>query len=269
MPDRIAARIEVPAAWRRIEFISDLHLALETPRTFDAWRDYLLGTRADAVFILGDLFEAWVGDDSRFEGFEAQGAAVLREASARKRLYFMVGNRDFLLGEEMLADCGVQGLVDPTLLIAFGERALLTHGDAWCIDDQNYQKFRQQVRNPAWKAQVLSRPLAERRLLARNLRSESERAASEHMGEWSDVDRPTALDWLDANDAPTLVHGHTHRPATEALAPARTRHVLSDWDFDHVGASGAHSSRGDVLRWQASGWSRLSPAEAASDTSAG
>ncbi|HEY9238893.1 MAG TPA: UDP-2,3-diacylglucosamine diphosphatase, partial [Burkholderiaceae bacterium] len=170
---RALREIAAPAAWQRIDFISDLHLSAETPRTFDAWEAYLLGTRADAVFILGDLFEAWIGDDSRHDGFEARGAAVLAAAAARRPVYFMVGNRDFLVGDDMLTACGVQALEDPTLLRAFGARTLLTHGDAWCLGDLEYQQFRRQVRDPAWQAQVLKRPLAERRLMARGLRSES------------------------------------------------------------------------------------------------
>jgi len=249
--------IDAPPAWRRIDFISDLHLAEDTPRGFKAWRDYLLHTRADAVFILGDLFEAWVGDDARHEGFEAQGAAVLSAAAARRPLFFMVGNRDFLLGDAMLAACGVQGLVDPTVLTAFGARVLLSHGDAWCIADVEYQRFRRQVRDPAWQAQVLARPLAERRALARNLRSESERKASEHQGDWADVDTPTALQWLGRTRSSTLVHGHTHRPATQSLAPGFERHVLTDWDLDHGG-----TPRAEVLRWERGGWSRLAPADA-------
>jgi UDP-2,3-diacylglucosamine hydrolase len=249
--------IVAPAAWRRIDFISDLHLAEDTPRAFELWRDYLLNTSADAVFILGDLFEAWVGDDSRLDGFEARGAAVLTEAAARRPVFFMVGNRDFLLGAEMLAACGVEGLNDPTVLDAFGERALLTHGDAWCIGDLDYQQFRAQVRNPAWQAQVLARPLTERRLMARNLRSESERRMSEHQGEWFDVDTSTALRWMTQARSPTLIHGHTHRPARQSLAPGFVRHVLSDWDLDHHGAP-----RAEVLRWEPGRWTRLSPVDA-------
>jgi UDP-2,3-diacylglucosamine hydrolase len=254
-----------PPSWRCIDFISDLHLAEDTPRAFAAWRDYLLGTRAEAVFILGDLFEAWVGDDARHEGFEARGAAVLTEAAARRSLFFMVGNRDFLVGAEMLAACGVVGLDDPTVLSAFDERVLLTHGDAWCLADVAYQAFRRQVRDPAWQAQVLARPLAERRLMARSLRSESERLAAEQQGEWFDVDAPTAMRWMTEADTPTLVHGHTHRPETGALAPGLLRHVLSDWDLDHAGAP-----RAEVLRWQRGGrWVRLTPAQAiASGTAA-
>jgi UDP-2,3-diacylglucosamine hydrolase len=247
-----------PPSWRCIDFISDLHLAENTPHGFAAWRDYLLHTSADAIFILGDLFEAWVGDDARHEGFEARGASVLAQAAAQRSLAFMVGNRDFLLGGEMLAACGVLALNDPTVLSAFGERVLLSHGDAWCIADVAYQRFRRQVREPAWQAQVLARPLAERRVLARSMRSESERKAAEHQGEWFDVDRATALHWMREADAPTLVHGHTHRPATEALAPGFVRHVLSDWELDH-----GPLPRAEVLRWQPGHWARLAPADAA------
>ena len=254
---RASREIVVPAAWQRIDFISDLHLANDTPRGLEAWRSYLLNTNADAAFILGDLFEVWVGDDARHKGFEAQGAEVLTAAAARCKLFFMVGNRDFLLGDEMLAACGVEGLPDPTVLSAFGERVLLTHGDAWCIGDLPYQQFRAQVRNPAWQAQVLARPLAERRLMARSLRSESERASAAHEGEWFDVDTPTALRAMSENDTPTLVHGHTHRPATETLAPGRVRHVLSDWELDHVPAP-----RAEVMRWEPGRWTRLAPGDA-------
>ena len=253
MPHEVAA----PANWQRIDFISDLHLADDTPCCFESWRDFMLATTADAVFILGDLFEAWVGDDSRFEGFEARCAAVLTEASARRKLFFMVGNRDFLLGPEMLKACGVEGLPDPTVLTAFGQRALLTHGDAWCLGDRSYQRFRNEVRNPLWQAQVLSRPLAERRSMARALRSESERAFAEHRGEWFDVDKPTALRTMLDSNALLLVHGHTHRPASELLTPAGTRHVLSDWALDH-----GKVPRAEIMRWQNGNWTRLAPCDA-------
>jgi UDP-2,3-diacylglucosamine hydrolase len=256
-----AATLELiaPPAWRCIDFISDLHLAEDTPQAFASWRDYLLHTRADAIFILGDLFEAWVGDDARHEGFEARAAAVLTEAAARRPIAFMVGNRDFLLGSDMLAACGVRGLPDPTVLAAFGERVLLSHGDVWCIGDVEYQRFRAQVRSPAWQAQVLAQPLAQRRALARNMRSESERRAAEHRGgEWFDVDTATALRWMAETHAHTLVHGHTHRPATQTLAPGFVRHVLSDWALD-----GDTPPRAEVMRWQAGGWSRIAPSDAA------
>lgn len=249
--------ITAPADWRCIDFISDLHLADDTPIAFATARDYLLETPADAVFILGDLFEAWVGDDARHAGFEALGAAALKAAASKRAVFFMVGNRDFLLGTEMLAACDLKGLHDPCVLAAFGERVLLSHGDAWCLGDVEYQQFRTRVRDPLWQAQVLSRPLPERRLMARGLRSESERKAAEHVGEWADVDTPTALRSMADQKAPTLVHGHTHRPATEALATGLVRHVLSDWDLDH-----ATPARAEVLRWEPGHWTRLDPAAA-------
>jgi UDP-2,3-diacylglucosamine hydrolase len=254
----LSCKVDAPPSWRRIDFISDLHLASDTPLGFKVWREYLSGAAADAVFILGDLFEAWVGDDARHEGFEAEGTEVLKQAAARLPIFFMVGNRDFLLGAEMLADCGVRGLDDPCVLEAFGERVLLTHGDSWCVQDVAYQRFRTQVRSPAWQSQVLARPLPERRLMAQAMRSESERAACEQAGGGFDVDSPTALRWLAHHRSTTLVHGHTHRPGSSELAPNVVRHVLSDWDLDHSLAQ----PRAEVMRWSEGHWTRLKPAEA-------
>lgn len=237
--------------WQRIEFISDLHLRKSEPQTFDAWQQYFDSTRADAVLILGDLFEAWVGDDSRSSGFEAQCAQVLREASAARCIAFMQGNRDFLLGAEMLRDSGVTALPDPTVLLAFGQRVLLSHGDALCIDDTAYQAFRQQVRSAAWQQDFLSRPLAQRRALARQMRDASERnQQGQSPGPWSDVDPATALAWLRAAGCNILVHGHTHRPASGSVAPGCVRHVLSDWDM--------HSAppRAQVLELTTAGFAR-------------
>jgi len=249
------AELIAPPTWRTIDFISDLHLADDTPHGFDAWAAYLGSTGADAVFMLGDLFEAWIGDDSRHSGFEARCVDVLSAASRRIELAFMVGNRDFLLGAEMLAACGVRQLADPTVLTAFGRRLLLSHGDALCLSDVAYQQLRRTVRQPAWQAAALAQPLAARRALARQMRDESHRhQANQPAGEWFDVDRGAALAWMQAADAPDFIHGHTHRPGSELLAPGFTRHVLSDWEFDHT-----VTPRADVLRWQAGGLSRLSP----------
>jgi UDP-2,3-diacylglucosamine hydrolase len=250
--------LDVPPWWQSIDFISDLHLAEDTPRAFEAWGEYLLHTAADAVFILGDLFEAWVGDDARHDGFEARGASVLTRAASRRALYFMVGNRDFLLGQEMLDACGVQALPDPVVVQAFGDRVLLSHGDAWCIDDLDYQKFRRQVRDPDWQAKGLKLPLAVRRAVAQSMRSQSELKAAQNDGLSFDVDAPTALRHMSQASTHTLVHGHTHRPGTQTLAPGFVRHVLSDWDLDH-----AAPGRAEVLRWRADGWTRLAPSDAA------
>lgn len=252
------ATLVAPDHWRAIDFISDLHLTAALPRTVELWSDYLLRTQADAVFILGDLFETWVGDDARSEGFEARGAEVLKSAAALRPIAFMVGNRDFLLGAAMLEACGMTRLEDPTLLCAFGDKALLTHGDALCLGDVPYQQFRRIVRDPAWQRDFLQRPLSERRSLARALRDESERhKATQPTASWVDVDIAAALATLRTAGAATMIHGHTHRPGSEALAPGLWRHVLSDWDVDDPTAP-----RAQVLRWQLGGLTRLTPLDA-------
>jgi UDP-2,3-diacylglucosamine hydrolase len=248
---------QAPAHWRAIDFISDLHLAENTPRTFAAFAAHLRGTDADAVVILGDLFEVWVGDDARHAGFEADCAQVLADATARIVVAFMAGNRDFLVGADLLDACGVRHLPDPTLLEAFGERVLLTHGDALCLSDTPYQQFRALVRSPEWQRDFLARSLPERRRIARGYREESQQNKM-RKGTWTDVDKPAALAWLQAAQSRRVVHGHTHMPADETIAPGVVRHVLSDWDLDDAGSP----PRAQVLRWQASGFARVAPVAA-------
>lgn len=238
-----------PAHWRCVEVHSDVHLHTDEPETAAWWAHYLSHTRADAVVVLGDLFEVWIGDDSlrqagdTGQAFLARCASQLRALSARRPLYIMVGNRDFLLGAEAMQAFGAQALHDPTVL-AFGpQRWLLSHGDAWCLDDTDYQRFRSEVRSPPWQRQFLSRPLAERAAIARGLRAGSEaRKAMQAMH--ADVDDATALDWLRRSASQTLVHGHTHQPADHGWAgqPGLRRMVLSDWD------ARAQPPRGEVLR---------------------
>ena len=220
--------------WRCIDLLSDVHLHADMPRTFTAWRQHLLHTPADAVLILGDLFEVWVGDDAMAGIFESACVAVLREASRTKALAFLSGNRDFLVGDALLAATGMQRLADPTVLTAFGQRWLLSHGDAMCLADTAYQQFRQQVRSTSWQQAFLAQPLAAREQQARAMRE----ASAAHQAElgparWSDVDDGAAAQWLAAAGCSTLVHGHTHRPAVHALPGGGVRHVLGDWDFDH------------------------------------
>jgi UDP-2,3-diacylglucosamine hydrolase len=262
-PDAPAAReLRADPAWRAIDFISDLHLSEDTPRTFEAWRRYLLGTAADAVLILGDLFEAWIGDDARHEGFEARCAAVLKQTAARRWIGFMHGNRDFMVGAALLGDCGVHALPDPTVIDAFGRRILATHGDALCLADTEYQAFRRVVRDPAWQAAQLARPLEQRRALARQMRERSEGMHAQRApADWVDVDADAAARWLAAARTDTMVHGHTHRPADERWPNGATRHVLSDWELDH----GVSTPRAQVLRWQRDGLRRIAPDEALAD----
>jgi UDP-2,3-diacylglucosamine hydrolase len=230
--------VEVHAedGWRSIEFISDLHLSESTPHTVAGFARYLAQTDADAVFILGDLFEVWVGDDARQDGFEASCAELLASAACQRTIGFMHGNRDFLVGLGFLKSCGVMAMADPTVLTAFGQRMLLTHGDALCLGDTDYQAFRAQVRSDAWQSAFLGRTLPARRQIARELRERS-RARHRHRkaGEWCDVDTAAAVQWLHLCGAPVMVHGHTHQPGSEELSPAHTRHVLSDWHLERDG----------------------------------
>lgn len=252
------AEVNALPAWRCIDFISDLHLGADTPETFAAWAAYLQGTLADAVFILGDLFEVWVGDDARLDGFESRCAEVLTKAAQQRHIGFMVGNRDFLVGTRMLSACGVTALADPCVLTALGQRLLLTHGDALCLADTEYQAFRTLVRSAAWQTDFLSKSLEARRRFARDVRNQSEmrKKGQPSPASWVDIDTPAALDWLRQANARTLIHGHTHRPATETLGDGCVRLVLSDWDLDHP------PLRAEVLRLSAAGLARLSLDEA-------
>lgn len=202
--------------------------------------------------MLGDIFEVWIGDDTRFEPFETQCTSLLATASRRLELFFMAGNRDFLVGAQMLAACGIQALNDPTVLVAFGQRWLLSHGDSLCLADLPYQIFRSQVRSPAWREQFLAQPPEVRRALAREMRAASQ-AQQAQTSDWFDLDTSACLQLLERTRCHTLIHGHTHRPAVHALGKNLQRHVLSDWDFE------AAIPRGDVLRLSIDGPLRLHP----------
>jgi UDP-2,3-diacylglucosamine hydrolase len=243
-----------PAAWRVIDFISDLHLAENTPRTFEAWAAHLRHTQADAVFILGDLFEMWVGDDMAERGFEARCVELLREAAATKTVAFMAGNRDFLVGDAILKASGILRLQDPTVVNAFGTRALVSHGDALCIGDTAYQRYRSVVRRPAVRRAFLALPPSWRHAIGRAARRRSETLHTPGLGALIDVNSAAATGWLQAARAPTLIHGHTHAPASHDLAPGVVRHVLSDWELDT-----GHLTRAEVLRWDAQGFARIAP----------
>ncbi|MDM0103927.1 UDP-2,3-diacylglucosamine diphosphatase [Variovorax sp. J22R24] len=246
------AEIVAPAGWRTVDLISDLHLQASDAATFGAWQGYLETTPADAIFILGDLFEVWIGDDAAtLPGFEAQCAEVLHTAAARRPIYFMHGNRDFLVGAAFAAQCGLTLIEDPTVLALHDRRWLLSHGDALCLDDTDYLRFRAQVRTPAWKEAVLARPMEERRALARSVRAQSEDRKQSPGMVWADVDADAARDWLRQANATTLVHGHTHKPATHSLGDGLDRIVLSDWDVT------AHPARAQLLCISSAGAKRV------------
>lgn len=244
--------IDAEPGWTAIDFISDLHLSETMPRTFTAWARHMQYTPADAVLLLGDLFEVWVGDDMRSLPFERRCADVLAECASRRQVAFMAGNRDFLVGSTMLRECGVMGLPDPAVLDAWGQRVLLSHGDALCLADTEYQAFRAQVRSPAWQRDFLAKPLAERVALAAEMRRRSQQRRMGGADAMADVDAATAVRWMHAMGAPELVHGHTHRPGSETLAPGYRRHVLSDWDLDDPSAR-----RAEVLRLTRDGFRRI------------
>lgn len=241
---RLAATVQV------VDFVSDLHLSAAMPRTTEAFLAYLAHTPADALVLLGDVFEAWVGDDLLTQPFEAAVAAALHAASQRMPIGLMVGNRDFLLGAAFHAAAGTQPLTDPSVLEAFGQRLLLTHGDALCVADAPYQQFRAQVRTPAWQQAFLARPLTERQALARGMRDASQ-AHQQGQASYADADPDLATRWLADAGAAVLIHGHTHRPGSGPFASGQ-RHVLSDWDLDH-------GQRAEVLRWTAAGLARRQP----------
>lgn len=243
--------LAAPAQWRQVDLLSDLHLGPDTPGTLARLGRHLAETPADAVLLLGDIFEVWVGDDARQQPFEAGVVHLLRQASERLGLFFMHGNRDFLVGTDMLAACGMTALPDPTVLDAFGQRWLLVHGDAQCLDDAGYQTWRATSRSAAWQADFLAKPLAERQAFGRQARAQSRAAqAAQLMG--MDLDAEACRALLREAGATTMIHGHTHRPGEHDLGDRLKRVVLSDWDFD------ATPPRGDVIRLSAAGLQRLS-----------
>lgn len=244
--------LAAPSHWRTVDLLSDLHLQASEPGTVAAWRHYLQTTPADALFILGDLFEVWVGDDALDDpgSFESRACALLQAASRQRALFFLHGNRDFLIGPGFARRTGATLLQDPTVLVWQGQRLLLSHGDALCLQDVDYQRFRVQARSAQWQEHFLAQPLEQRRTQARGIRAESE-ARKQSGAVYADVDGPAAIAWLQAADASTLIHGHTHRPAEHTLAPHLRRVVLSDWD------AAAHPPRADVLRLTPQGLERV------------
>jgi UDP-2,3-diacylglucosamine hydrolase len=249
------ALLQAPAHWQLLDFIADLHLQAGDEATFGAWRDFMQRTQADAVFILGDLFEVWVGDDAidsddQGDDFAARCAQILAAAAQRLSIFFMHGNRDFLLGADFAAACNMKLLDDPTVLEFAGARWLLSHGDALCLQDSDYMKFRALVRNPAWQQNFLERPLAERQATGRQMRSQSQEHKSAGMARGEllvDLDNEATRECLHDSAANTLIHGHTHRPGEHDLGHGMRRIVLSDWD------ASTSPPRASVLRLSAAG----------------
>lgn len=217
-------------------FISDLHLAEERSMVSQALFDFLSGParRADALYILGDLFDAWPGDDDIDCPFHQEVCRRLRSVSeAGVSLFFLPGNRDFLAGEGLARACAMTLLADPTLTRIEGLPVLLMHGDTLCTGDVAYQAYRRMVRDPGWQESFLAKPLAERKRLIGELRNRSEASKRGKDADVMDVNPQAVDEALRRFGYPLLIHGHTHRPARHCHRVddrACQRWVLPDWE---------------------------------------
>ena len=216
-------------------FISDLHLSEERPHTTAAFLAFLAekAIACEQLYILGDFFDAWIGDDDD-RPLAAEIANALRKISDHGvQVFFQHGNRDFLLGDTYAARCGMQLLPELCVIEHACRRYLLAHGDQFCTQDAAYQQFRELVRNPEWQRDFLAKPLTERRAIAAQLRAKSKEANSIKAEDIMDVTPSEIETALVANQCGSLIHGHTHRPARHTLAlpdgSTAERIVLSDW----------------------------------------
>jgi UDP-2,3-diacylglucosamine hydrolase len=216
-------------------FISDLHLSEERPAANERFIDFLesKARAAQALYILGDLFEYWIGDDDLEAPFNAVMAGMLRGVSQRGvGLYVMHGNRDFLIGERFCAATGARLLPDPSVHDFSGTKTLLVHGDTLCTDDHDYQAWRRVARSPQWQREFLGKPREERRLLILGLREKSKAVIEAKPADIMDVNQDAVAGVLLRHGVDRLVHGHTHRPGRHRLdleGRARERWVLPDW----------------------------------------
>lgn len=218
-------------------FISDLHLSEDTPHTLAAFDALLAGPArgVEALYILGDLFEYWAGDDDDTPLARHVAAGLRALSDEGIRVHFLAGNRDFLLGTAYAASAGMDLLMEPTMIELGGKPVLLSHGDPLCTDDQAYQDYRAMVRAPAWQAGFLAKPLSERRAFIEHLRQRSQQANREKSMEIMNVSASAVERLLRAHGFPTLIHGHTHRPARHVHhvdGRECVRWVLPDWHDD-------------------------------------
>lgn len=217
-------------------FISDLHLSHEHPSSTALFLNFAEHTapQAEALYILGDLFEYWAGDDDLDTPFHQHITGVLRALSEQgTRIFIMHGNRDFLMSEKLANTCHATLLSDPTLLDLYGTPTLLTHGDMLCTDDAAYQQFRHMVRSAEWRTQFLAQALTQRKQQIEQLRSQSEQAKRVKAMNIMDVNCDAVNELLRQNNYPRLIHGHTHRLAKHLHHlddHTCERWVLGDWD---------------------------------------
>jgi UDP-2,3-diacylglucosamine hydrolase len=228
-------------------FISDLHLDSSRPEVTECFLNFLkdAAEKADALYILGDLFEVWIGDDDPDPHHQTIIDALREFTTARRPCYFMRGNRDVLIGRRFCAEARAQLLEEMTIIQLYDERILLLHGDELCTDDRAYQKFRRQARSPTWRALFLSMPLGARRWLSTRIRRRSTTMTALKPEDITDVNQETVEEVMREHRVKILLHGHTHRPGIHQFTldgrPA-TRIVLGDW-----------YEQGSVLEWGADG----------------
>ncbi|MBT8101859.1 MAG: UDP-2,3-diacylglucosamine diphosphatase [Gammaproteobacteria bacterium] len=228
-------------------FISDLHLEASKPEIGEQFLNFLEGeaTQADGLYILGDLFESWVGDDDPNPHYTVMKGAIRELVDSGVPVFFMHGNRDFMIGEDFAKETGVTLLGDPEAIEMHGAKVLLSHGDALCIDDVQYQQVRLMTRNPEWQAMMRAKPLDERMAFAEKAREQS-REYNDSVGEdIMDVNQDAVVGTFRTRDVDILLHGHTHRPAVHEVDlkdRTATRIVLGDW-----------YEQGSVVRWDENG----------------
>lgn len=215
-------------------FISDLHLDPARPAIAAQFERFLedIAPRSEALYILGDLFEYWVGDDGLALPFPARIAESLRPLAARVPVRFMHGNRDFMVAQGFADATATRIIADPAVIDLYGRPTLLMHGDTLCTDDKPYQAFRAQVRDPAWQRAALARPIAERLAIAQGMRAESEGANQAKAMDIMDVSRDAVERAFEESGCDVMIHGHTHRPGRHQYRVAgreRVRWVLPDW----------------------------------------
>ena len=216
-------------------FISDLHLEASRPNVTRAFKHFLSSTArgARAIYILGDFVDAWIGDDDSSEFARELKTALAKSASSGTRIYFLHGNRDFLIGKKFADDTGVTLLDEHTVVPLYGENILLLHGDTLCTDDTDYMKFREKVRNPQWKNKVLRYPLFLRKIIASHMRSKSRKENANKAEQIMDVSEDAVKDMFTKFNVSIMLHGHTHRPNRHTYdfsGKPCERIVLGDWE---------------------------------------
>ena len=211
-------------------FISDIHLSDKHPELTQAFFTFLNESKEACthLFILGDLFETWIGDDDDLPLHREIKQALLSFTTNGPETFFMHGNRDFLVGSLFAKDTGITILPDPYTLDINGQKVVLSHGDFLCTDDQDYIDFRNQVREQDWQLNFLSKSLNERKKIAASLRTDSKEATSKKSDSITDVNEQSVLDFINEHQPDLFIHGHTHRPNTHDAGSSK-RIVLGDW----------------------------------------